>query len=136
MKQFAVIIFVSLFTTSLFSQTSELQVYSGEKKSFTLFVDGLKENDAPKWKVKVKNLPAGPHHVRVLFDNGQTNTIQKKINVPASSVLTFEILLYENAGRKWYDLTQVDSIIKEKIPEPEPIDSSVLCPSPYKLPPC
>lgn len=100
---------------SAFSQNGEIQIYSGEKKSFTLFVDGLKENEAPKWKVKVKNLPPGPHHLRVLFENGQTSTIQKKINLAPSSILTYEILLYENAGRSWYDLTQVDSVLKEEI---------------------
>lgn len=106
-----------------FSQNGEVQVYSGEKKSFTLFVDGLKENDAPKWKVKVKNLPPGAHHLRVLFDNGQTSTIQKKITLTPGSILTFEILLYENAGRSWYELTQVDSVLKTEKIVPPVVDS-------------
>ncbi|MDA9968084.1 hypothetical protein N9E62_02840, partial [Salibacteraceae bacterium] len=107
-----------------YAQNGEVQVYSGEKKSFTLFVNGLKENDAPKWKVKVKNLPPGPHHLRVLFQDGQTSTIQKKINLAPSSVLTYEVLLYENTGRSWYELTQVDSVLKEEIEVPVIQDSS------------
>jgi hypothetical protein len=109
------ILILGILPFSAFSQNGEIQIYSGEKKSFTLFVDGLKENEAPKWKVKVKNLPPGPHHLRVLFENGQTSTIQKKINLAPSSMLTYEILLYENTGRSWYELTQVDSVLKEEI---------------------
>lgn len=115
-----------LIANSLLGQNGEVQVYSGEKKNFTLFVDGLKENDAPKWKVKVKNLVPGPHHLRVLFDNGQTNTIQKRIDLPEGGVLTFEILKYENATRSWYDLTQVDSVIKEEPVESKAVDSTAI----------
>ncbi len=124
MKYFLVILFSFLFIGTGLAQDGVIQVYSGEKKNFTLFVDGLQENDAPKWKVKVKNLMPGPHHLRVLFENGQTNTIQKRMNLPAASELTFEILLYENHGRSWYELTQVDSVISPDKSQNKNVDST------------
>lgn len=103
-----------------YAQNAELQIYSSEKKAFTLFVDGLQENDLPKWKLKVKNLADGPHHLRILFESGQVHTLQKKIHLVAGSSIIYEIVKYHNGTRTWYDLKVIESesfIPKDTIPK-------------------
>lgn len=115
------ILSIFLLSKSGIAQTA-LEIYSADKKRFYLFVDGLKENDSPKNKVRIKNLPEGPHHIKIIFENRELNNPQAKLQLDITKDYLYEIKLYTNLDRKWYDLSLVetrvwsDKEIKKKAP--------------------
>ncbi|MGB0403471.1 MAG: DUF4476 domain-containing protein [Salibacteraceae bacterium] len=115
------ILSIFIFSKSGIAQTA-LEIYSADKKRFYLFVDGLKENESPKNKVRIKNLPEGPHHIKIIFENRELNNPQTRLQLDRTKDYLYEIKLYTNLDRKWYDLNLIeikewsDKEIKKKAP--------------------
>ncbi len=84
------------------------EIVSPEKKKFFLFVNGLKENETSKFKVRIKNLQEGPHHIKVIFENKELNNPQIKLNFEPGKDYKYEIKLYSNLDRKWYAVNLIE----------------------------
>ena len=84
------------------------EIVSPEKKKFFLFVNGLKENETSKFKVRIKNLQEGPHHIKVIFENKELNNPQIKLNFEPGKDYKYEIKLYSNLDRKWYAINLIE----------------------------
>ena len=84
------------------------EIVSPEKKKFFLFVNGLKENETSKFKVRRKNLQEGPHHIKVIFENKELNNPQIKLNFEPGKDYKYEIKLYSNLDRKWYAINLIE----------------------------
>jgi hypothetical protein len=113
-------LFILFFATAAKSQVA-FEVVSAEKKKFFLFVNGLKENETAKAKVRIKNLQEGPHHIKIIFESKEINNPQTKLIFEPGKEYKYEIKLYSNLDRKWYALNLVETIewsekqIKKKV---------------------
>lgn len=107
MKFYWSIIFICLyFWPRVSSAQTAIDIFSTDKKKFYLFVDGLKENETPKSRVRIKNLIEGPHHIKVIFEQREINNPQLKVNLERGKSYTYEIKLYSNKDRKWYGINE------------------------------
>ena len=105
---FFLFIFVFVFGFIAKSQVA-LELVSPEKKKFYVFINGLKENETPKAKVRIKNLQEGPHHIKIIFESKEINNPQTKLVLEAGKDYSYEIKLYSNLDRKWYALNLLET---------------------------
>ncbi|UTW62586.1 DUF4476 domain-containing protein [bacterium SCSIO 12741] len=112
MNKTFLILFLSCLYLGSMAQV-ELVVQHPDKDKFYLFVDGLRENEDPRSRVKVKKLQDGPHHIKVIFEKPQGSTPQLKVNLEAGYAYEFEIKRYANGTRKWLALNEIS---KKELP--------------------
>ncbi len=107
-KLILLFLLISILGSSMLRAQVALEVTSPEKKKFYLFVNGLKENETPKSKVRIKNLQEGPSHLKIIFENRDINNPQTKVNFEVGKDYIYEIKLYSNLDRNWYALNLLE----------------------------
>jgi hypothetical protein len=109
MRVFGLVISFILASFFVKAQCS-VTIESEDNKRFYLFIDGLKENDAPKSKVVVKKINEGPHHIKIIFEQKEINNPQEKVVWERGQSYNYSVKLYSNGNRKWYALSIVDQM--------------------------
>lgn len=104
------IVLIGLMLASIFAKSQcNVEISSESKNRFYLFIDGLKENEEPKSKLKIKNLSEGAHHFKIIFENKEFNNPQQKFTLVHGKSYILTIKLFTNVNRSWYSIIESSS---------------------------
>ena len=78
MKYFTLSILIFIYTF-VYSQKSNLIIYSQNGERFKLILNGIQQNPTPQTNVKVTDLVAPNYKIRILFENKELGFIDKNI---------------------------------------------------------
>ncbi len=79
MKSFIFSLFLGLNTLVLFSQTSNLIVFSEQGEPFYLVLNGVRQNTIPETNVMITGLPGNAYKAKVIFEDSTIPDIDKNI---------------------------------------------------------
>jgi hypothetical protein len=68
-----------MLSASLFAQNSNLIIFSEDGDEFTMFLNGIKQNDTPAANIKASELNADSYKVRLEFNNKSIPTLNKNV---------------------------------------------------------
>lgn len=78
MKFFTFLLF-SLFSAALFAQNYSLTIFNNSGQQFFVIMNGIRQNSIPQTNVKIAGITAGSYEVKLIFADGKTGDINKKI---------------------------------------------------------
>lgn len=67
------------FTTISFAQKANLIVFNNSGDAFFLIVNGIRQNEEPRTNIRINDLQPGSFELKIIFANGKTGDIKKKI---------------------------------------------------------
>lgn len=73
-------VFIALLLTGFsFSQNSNLIIFNNSGQQFFVILNGIKQNSIPKTNLKIEGLVPASYEVKLIFADGKTGDINKKI---------------------------------------------------------
>lgn len=131
----ALFAFILLAPFCVLAQHGAIQVTGDEKYAFTLFVDGLAENDKPASTVIVHRLKVGEHFLKIVFAQTVLQSPKQKIEVLPDKKIDLRLVFIETRrgiavqiekdGQTNYIVPPSDTISHSIVPpRPSPITTS------------
>jgi hypothetical protein len=97
-KKFIVISILSLFQFLLYAQ-SNLTVFNNGDYAFHIMLNGIKQNQFPQKNVTISNISNGGHALKVVFANGASADIDKKLYLNEPSDIRMSIEFKKGVGK-------------------------------------
>lgn len=93
--------FLALILSSLaLAQNANLIVFNNSGDSFFLIVNGIRQNQEPRTNLRINDLAPGSYELKVIFANGKTGDIRKKIWLEPKMEYTARVDLKKNKRGK------------------------------------
>lgn len=106
MKKIAVLIICALSLYVAKAQYPCAVFYSELGERFTLYIDGQAQHQYPESNVKVLDIYGLPHNVRIVFENGFIDEINKSVELANGTESSF--MIHKRQGR--YDMSPKNQI--------------------------
>ena len=100
MKKICLIILLCGIYTLGFAQTNDIVVYSEKGEEFTVFVNGVKQNDPPAPNVRARNITGTSYQVRVQFVNPAIPELTQRLYTEEKNV-DITLAVKQNNKGKW-----------------------------------
>ncbi len=93
------LVFAIVMQFSQAQTESNLTFFSEDNETFTVFLNGVEQNQKPLTNVKLKKLPASNYHVKIVFTDVNNNDISKTLRVEAGTDASFMIKTRNDGGK-------------------------------------
>jgi len=94
-------VFFSLFLSIVFinKAQSNLTIFNNGDQAFHIIINGIKQNQFPQKNVCVTNISNGGHALKVVFANGASADIDKKLYLTEASDIRMGIEFKKGIGK-------------------------------------
>ncbi|WP_196893153.1 DUF4476 domain-containing protein [Aureivirga marina] len=135
MKNYLIFTLLCLFSFTTFAQNDyELTIFNKREKKFTLFINGIKQNDHPTDEVTIPGLTDRKYNLMIIFKNKNLKSFQEEITMPDESGEIaykikrkkkgdFYLKLYAQIPREYKDFIHVED--NEEVVDSEGPDNEV-----------
>ena len=80
-------------------EKSNLTFFTENNETFTVFLNGVEQNQSPLTNVKLKGLPESDYYVKIVFTDVNNNDINKTLHVEAGTDASFIIKTRNDGGK-------------------------------------
>ncbi|WP_196886312.1 DUF4476 domain-containing protein [Aureivirga sp. CE67] len=84
-KQILILCALLISVVSFAQKNYELTVFNKKNQEFTLFINGIKQNDDPSTEVTVHDLNLRKYNLMVIFKNSKFKSFQEEVKMPDES---------------------------------------------------
>ena len=91
-QHFFWLICLSILTTKLFAQNSNMVIFTQENQPFTVIMNGIQQNPDPETNVRITSLNAPSYKVKILFQQPGLKEIDKTVYMQPERETTYNIL--------------------------------------------
>ena len=117
-QKFSLLVLFTIFSfTNLWSQTRELEIFSGGGEKFILYFNGIQQTGEPVTNVRVSDIQQDFVSVRIVFDDKTKGELSKNFPLNAGTLTTAQIKL-NNKGS--YKLAYMGEVAIASAPAPAP----------------
>jgi len=99
-----------LLTTLGIAQTSSLTIFNNNGQQFFVIMNGIRQNSLPQTNVKISGMNNGAYEVKLIFADGKTGDINKKIFLDTVADFQARVVFKGKKGKlQYYGMTGTGS---------------------------